>query len=199
MGSKEAGVALIVVGVFILLFALYLIFGLGGGAVRALVQGSTLLDEEVVVPAAGYRSWCYNLSGNVAVHVSLDVLSGGSRDVNFIVMSYDNYQLFTNGEAYYYYSEPSRFRVTSVDEDWVAPAGGVCFVLDNTFSLVTPKNVKIVITAKAQSETTLPQIKYVLQGLFALIGGAVLVITGAYVYRKKSKQTPPPPPPPPPT
>jgi hypothetical protein len=118
-----------------------------------------LIDETRVVPAGGYTSNCYIFHRDTTLYISVSVLQGGNRDINFWVMNRENLDSFASGRAFYYYTAPSRKQISEAHITWKPPTEKeICFVLDNTFSLLSSKTVKISITyeyeVKAQTTIT---------------------------------------------
>jgi hypothetical protein len=42
-----------------------------------------LIDETRVIPAGGYSARCYTLHSDTTLYISISVLQGGNRDINF--------------------------------------------------------------------------------------------------------------------
>jgi len=112
-----------------------------------------LIDETRVVSAGEYTSNCYIFHRDTTLYISVSVLQGGNRDINFWVMDRENLDSFTSGRAFYYYTAPSRKQISEAYITWKPPTEKeICFVLDNTFSLLSSKTVKISITYEYEVE-----------------------------------------------
>lgn len=53
--------------------------------------------------------------------ISVNVLSGGNRDVDFYVMDESGWRVFKAGGTFYYYTVPSRTCVTRFTVEWHPP------------------------------------------------------------------------------
>jgi hypothetical protein len=61
---------------------------------------------------------------------------------------------FASGKTFYYYVAPSRKQISEAYITWRPPTKKeICFVLDNTFSLLSSKTVKISITYEYEVKT----------------------------------------------
>ena len=156
------------------------------------------LEEEFVIPAGEAKCYCGSFpDGTLTIYIR--VLSGGNRDINFWVMEEDEWTHFARGETFYYYTQPSRKRITETTITWRPPSNKrICFVYDNTFSLITSKNVYTKITIEYQTYTVtrtyttkyVPEIKpytlsfLVVPGIILFIVGIGLIIGGMVSKRK---------------
>jgi len=147
---------------------------------------SVWLDETFTVPAGRAMAYCGSFSSGTTLTIYINVVSGGDRDINFWVMDEGEWERFRRGESYYYYTAPSRRRITTTSFTWTPPADQrICFVYDNTFSLITSKNVYTKIIAEyptytvVTSYTTTYEPEVVLHSLgFLAIPGIILIIIG---------------------
>jgi len=112
-----------------------------------------LEDTFVVAPdrATGY---CGSFPSGTTLTIYIKVTSGGNRDIDFWVMDEHDWTHFQRGESFYYYTAASRKRVTEATITWSPPSNQrICFVYDNTFSLITSKTVYSKITAEYETYT----------------------------------------------
>jgi len=100
------------------------------------------LDEAFTVPPGQASAYCGSFYDGTTLTISINVVSGGSRDINFWVMDETEWEHFKQGESFNYYTVPSWVRITTGSLTWTPPANQeICFVYDNTFSLITTKTV----------------------------------------------------------
>jgi len=155
----------------------------------------TIYEETFVVPPLSYYYYCTTFNRKVDLTIEVRVLQGGYRDINFWVMPESEFRVYKRGGEFRYYTIPSRQSVTDVTISWSPPVGEeICFVYDNTFSVVTSKTVysKIVATylgptitttyttvyerevkAKTLTELLLPGIVLLIVGIGIAVGGAL--------------------------
>jgi hypothetical protein len=203
-----AGVALLVAGV-VLLVASYVPIPYVEDAPRVetgvtatpslVVVKARLLDETFVVGAGNALARCFNepFPPGTTLHIAVEVLSGGDRRINFLVVDEQEWRVFKAGGPPYYYLVPSRRNATEVRVTWNPPSDRqLCFVFDNTFSTTASKTVHAEITASYEKYTYVtktytstvyePAIRYrtlgYLQtlGVVVLVAGAILAIASWY-------------------
>ena len=146
----------------------------------------TWLEEEFVLSAGYARRYCGSFPDGTTLDIYIHVLSGGNRDINFWVMDEDEWTRFINRESFYYYVSPSRSSVTETKITWSPPANKrICFVYDNTFSLVASKNVytKIDVTYNKYTTITTYTTRYVSEVRYRtmsslLMPGIIILIIG---------------------
>ena len=186
--TVAAGVALLVAGV-ILIIASY---------VPIPVVKVSLLNETFVLGAGEAHARCFSsFPPGTTLHIAVKVLSGGDRNINFLVMDEPEWRVFEAGDSPYHYAVPSRRSATEVRVTWNPPSDqGLCFVFDNTFSTKISKTVHAEITASYEGYTYVtktytstvyePAIRYRTLdyprtlGVVVLVAGAVLVIASWY-------------------
>jgi len=112
------------------------------------------LDEVSVVRAGEAVAYCGSFSPGTTLYITIEVLSGGDRDINFWVMDEPEWRVFKAGGSFQYYTTPSRQRVTEASITWSPPSNQrICFVLDNKFSIITSKTVYAKIVASYEKYT----------------------------------------------
>jgi hypothetical protein len=162
------------------------------------VVKKSLLNETFVVGAGKALARCYvSFPPGTTLHIAVKVLSGGDRNINFWVMDEPEWRVFEAGGSFYYYVTPSRRSVTEVRMTWNPPSNQqLCFVFDNTFSIITSKTVRAEITASYEGYTYVsktytstvyePAIRYralgylLAPGVVVLVAGATLLIISWY-------------------
>jgi hypothetical protein len=159
---------------------------------RLEVVNENWLDEKFVVEAGEATAYCGSFPPGTTLYIEINVLSGGNRDINFWVMNESEWRVFKAGGTFYYYTAPSRERITEASITWNPPSyQRICFVFDNEFSTITSKTVYAKIAASYETytyvtttyTTTLyePTTKY--QTLSYLLGpGLVMFAVGAGLY-----------------
>jgi hypothetical protein len=153
----------------------------------------SLLNETFVVGAGGALAHYGSFSPGTTLRIAVKVLSGGDRNINFWVMDESDWRAFKADGSFYYYVTPSRRSVTEVRMTWNPPSyRKLCFVFDNTFSIITSKTVRAEITASYEEYTYVtktytstvyePAIRYrtlgylLTPGVLVLVAGATLLI-----------------------
>jgi hypothetical protein len=156
------------------------------------VVNETWLDEMFTVKAGEANAYCGSFPSGTTLYIEIKVLSGGNRDINFWVMDKSEWRVFKAGGSFYYYTTPSRQRVTEVRITWDPPSNQeICFVFDNTFSIITSKTVYAKIVASYEKHTYVtktytttiyePTTKY--QTLsYLLAPGVVMLAVGAALF-----------------
>jgi len=162
------------------------------------------LNETFVVGAGEAHAHCGSFPSGTTLHIAVKVLSGGDRNINFWVMDEPDWRAFKADGSFYYYVTPSRRSVTEVRMTWNPPSyRKLCFVFDNTFSIITSKTVRAEITASYEKYTYVtktytstvyePAIRYrtlgylLAPGVLVLVAGATLLIASWYASpRQKS-------------
>jgi hypothetical protein len=163
------------------------------------VVKKSLLNETFVVGAGKALARCYEpFPPGATLHIAFEVLSGGDRNIDFLVMDEPEWRVFEAGGSPYTYSVPSRRNATEARVTWNPPSDKqLCFVFDNTFSTATSKTVHAEITASYKEYTHAtrthtytihePTIRYrtldhpQTLGLVMLVAGATLLIISWYV------------------
>lgn len=103
----------------------------------------TWLNETFVVQPGEAKAYCGSFSSEVKLIISVNVLRGGNRDIDFYVMDEPEWRVFSAGGSFYYYPTPSRTRITYFTVEWHPPADKkLCFVFSNKFSIITSKTVE---------------------------------------------------------
>lgn len=146
----------------------------------------TWLDEKFVLSPGVVKYYCGKFPSNTQLTIYVHVLSGGNRDINFWVVDEDEVTRLVNKETFYYYTAPSRHKVTEATITWKPPSNRkICFVYDNSFSVVTSKTVYTKIEASYETYTVITtyttvykqEVKpYTLS--FLTIPGIILLIVG---------------------
>jgi hypothetical protein len=162
------------------------------------VVKESLLNETFVVGAGEALAKCYeSFPPGITLHIAVKVLSGGDRNINFWVMDEPDWRAFKADGSFYYYVTPSRRSVTEVRMTWNPPSyRKLCFVFDNTFSIITSKTVRAEITASYEKYTYVtktytstvyePAIRYralgylLAPGVLVLVAGATLLVASWY-------------------
>jgi hypothetical protein len=159
---------------------------------RLVVVNETWLEETFVVQPGDANAYCGSFPSGTTLYITVKVLSGGNRDINFWVMDESEWRVFKAGGSFYYYTTPSRQRVTEASITWNPPSNErICFVFDNTFSIITSKTVyaKIVASREEYTYVTMtytttvykPTTKY--QTLsYLLAPGVVMLAVGAGLF-----------------
>jgi len=115
------------------------------------------LEETFTVSPGRAAAYCGSFPSGTTLTITIKVVSGGNRDINFWAMDEDEWDHFKLGESYHYYTVPSRNRVVDTSIVWTPPANQrICFVYDNTFSIITSKTVYTKITAEYPTYTLVP-------------------------------------------
>lgn len=123
-----------------------------------------ILNETFVLPPGHAKAYCFRFYRPLTLHILIEVLNGGNRDINFWVMNKADWSSFIHGEPFYYYVVPSRERITSATITWSPPINkDICFVYDNTFSVVSSKTIHTMIIAVYSAYTTYTTFKKVVQ------------------------------------
>jgi hypothetical protein len=163
-----AGVALLVAGVILIIASF----------VPIPVVEVSLLNETFVLGAGEALAHCFrSFPPGTTLHIAVEVLSGGDRKINFLVMDEPYWRVFEAGDSPYYYSVPSRRSATEVRVTWNPPSDKqLCFVFDNTFSTATSKTVRAEITAIRY--LTLGRL--LAPGVLVLVAGATLLVASWY-------------------
>ncbi len=102
-------------------------------------------NQELVIPAGSVQSFRWDaLQSQPNCHVSghIEVMEGGSKDVEVLVMAGDDYQNYANGhEARVYFQTDKKTAVTlNVNTGQVGP---LVVAISNAFSLLSEKKVSI--------------------------------------------------------
>jgi len=147
-GVMVAGAALLVIGIAVL--ALPLAAQLAAGAPGVGVEdssayatmGSAVIEEAITIAPGFAVAHCAKLPDGAVLAVHVHVLSGGG--VNVWVVDRGDWERFKRGEPFRYYTSPSRRGASESSILWAPPPGQeVCMVLDNTFSSLTPKSLRV--------------------------------------------------------
>ena len=160
------------------------------------------LNETFTVSALSRHQYYGSFTSGITLHITFQA----SGDVDFRAMDEVNYWKMAAGEAYEYYTTPSRSRVSSVNIDWNPPSGQrIYFVWDNSFSWFTAKSVSAYFyytwTALENQATTnytslLPSaVSYL--GVLLLLGGLGIVGYGFVSHLPTAMPAPTQPPQPP--
>jgi len=146
------------------------------------------LDETFTVPPGQASAYCGSFPSGTTLTIYINVVSGSNRDINFWVMDETEWEHFKRGESFNYYTVPSRVRITTTTTPitWTPPANQrICFVYDNTFSLITTKTVytKIIaiypaFTVTTSYTTTYKPVTVPYSLGFLAIPGIILIIIG---------------------
>jgi len=133
----------------------------------------TILENEqwYVLPGQ-YKSFPVSLSAGESMDVYLRLDWG---DINFYIMD-------QNGKKCV-----ERWRITGTSESWTAPSSGTYYiVLDNTFSLITPKRGYLTVRVVSPLTSLVREYPYGgLAGLIILIG-IIVLIYGLVTKREKA-------------
>lgn len=192
------GVVLTVAGVVILLLGVVKVPYTTSGLAEV-EKSDEWLDESFTVSALSRHYYYGTFSSGLTLHITFQV----SSDVDFRVMDEVNYWKMVAGQAYEYYSTPSRSRVTSVDIDWTPPSGQrIYFVWDNSFSWFTSKSVSAYFYytwTELENQTTTTNVPLLPTGLsyfgvLLLLGGLAIVGYGFISRLPSQPQLPQPPP-----
>jgi hypothetical protein len=193
----SVGVVLAIIGVVILLLGIVKVPYTSSDLVEV-EKSHDWLNESFTVSALSRHNYYGTFSSGVTLHITFH-----SGDIDFRVMDEVNYWKMVAGQAYEYYTTPSRSRVTSVNIQWTPPSGQrVYFVWDNTFSWFTSKSVSAYFYytwTELENQTTTTNIPLLPTwlsyfGVLLLLGG--LAIVGYGFVSKLPAQTQPPQPPP---
>jgi len=118
------------------------------------VVNESWLEETFVVKPGAANAYCGSFPSGTILYITIKVLSGGNRDINFWVMDESEWRVFKAGGTFYYYTTPSRQRVTEMSIEWNPPSNKkICFVFDNEFSIITSKTVYAKIVASYKKYT----------------------------------------------
>ncbi|MFL5483643.1 MAG: hypothetical protein ACJ8AK_15780 [Gemmatimonadaceae bacterium] len=103
------------------------------------------LDTEMVIPAGFVQSFRWEATSaqpscQVTGHV--EVIAGGSKDVNVLVMPADDYQSYVNAHEAKVYFESGKKTAVTLNVTTGQP-GALVLVLSNAFSVVSGKTVKL--------------------------------------------------------
>lgn len=121
---------------------------------RLIRVNETWLEETFVVKPDDANAYCGSFASGTTLYIYIKVLSGGNRDINFWVMDESEWRVFEAGGSFYYYTVPSRRRITEATITWNPPSNQkICFVFDNTFSIITSKTVYAKIIASYEKYT----------------------------------------------
>jgi hypothetical protein len=88
------------------------------------VVNETWSNEMFVVKAGEANAYCGSFPSGTTLYIEIKVLSGGNRDINFWVMDESEWRVFKAGGSFYYYTTPSRQRVTEMRITWNPPLIG---------------------------------------------------------------------------
>jgi hypothetical protein len=165
--TVAAGVAFLVAGVILVIASF----------VPIPVVEVSLLDETFELGAGDALANCFSsFPPGTTLHITVEVLSGGDRKINFLVMDEPEWRVFEAGGSPHHYAVPSRRSATEVRVTWNPPSDRrLCFVFDNTSSTAS-KTVRAEIT----------MIRYLTlgrlleAGVLALVAGAILLIASWY-------------------
>ena len=143
-------------------------------------KSSTIISESFVVPPSKTTHTTYLNAGDL-LNIQVTVTSGGNRDIDFSVND--------GATTYLSYS-----RVTTVNKNWTVPiSSNYNFVYDNSFSLITSKDVTVQVT-KHWTETAYRDVTRNYQLLpfeFAYLGVVLaLVGIGLTIYGVVKRDTP---------
>lgn len=109
---------------------------------RLVRVNETWLEEKFVVKPDDANAYCGSFPSGTTLYIYIEVLSGSNRDINFWVMDESEWRVFEADGSFYYYTTPSRRRITEASITWNPPSNQkICFVFDNTFSIITSKTV----------------------------------------------------------
>jgi len=121
---------------------------------RWVVVNETWLEETFAVKPGTAKAYCGSFPSGTTLYITINVLSGGNRDINFWVMDDSEWRVFEAGGSFYYYTTPSRRRITEASITWNPPSNKrICFVFDNEFSIITSKTVYAKIVASYEKYT----------------------------------------------
>jgi hypothetical protein len=200
---KSVGLGLIVTGVILLVASL---IPVPHTYTRPKVETYTLystppvrgvlINETRTVPAGGYTAICNTFYGeDTTLHITISVLWGGNRDINFWVMDREELSNFASGRAFFYYTKPSRERISKAYITWKPPTGKeICFVLDNTFSSFSSKTVAISIIYEYTAETititrTVTETEFLYPYSFFTVPAIAIIAVGAGLAVAGKRQT----------
>lgn len=144
-------------------------------------------SEDVFYKTISVPPGHYTQSGTLIegrrIHIDFEVTSGGNLDINFFVADEVNYYKWKSGETASVYL--SRSRITSLETDWMVPyTDKWYFVYDNSFSLITSKEVSTHIsehwvTAEYQDVTEnrplIPSAFSYMGILLAIVGSGIII------------------------
>jgi hypothetical protein len=166
--TAAAGAAFLVAGVILII----------ASSVPIPVVEVSLLDEAFVLGAGQARAHCFrSFPPGTTLNIAVEVLSGGDRKINFLVMDEPEWRVFEAGDSPHTYAVPSRRSATEVRVTWYPPSDRrLCFVFDNTFSTTASKTVRAEITMIRY--LTLDRL--LAAGVLALVAGATLLIASWY-------------------
>jgi len=154
---------------------LILFIGVAVSTVLYMQSSMVWLDETFTVPPGSAQARCGSFPSETTLTIYINVVSGGDRDINFWAMDETDWYGFKMDKSFYYYTAPSRQRITTGSLTWTPPANKrICFVYDNTFSLITSKTVYSKITVEQGSVKALA----ILTTLLSISIGIGLIAAG---------------------
>lgn len=183
----------VITGIILLIIGVYL-FSIGNLQIPTTTtelvnvpKSMVWLDESFVVPPLSHQVFCGIFSQPLGskLRITFTVTGGGNRDIDFIVLDEEEYWKMRASSTYSYYPEVSRWRVTSIDVEWHPPAfKKICFVWDNSFSLITSKSISTRFyytwieqeVKEKMSYETHPEISSL--GILILILGLIAIVYG---------------------
>lgn len=155
-----------------------------------------LFNKTISVPPGHYTQSATLVEGR-RIHIDFEVTSGGNLDINFFVADEVNYYKWKSGETASVYL--SNDRITSLETDWIVPyTDKWYFVYDNSFSLITSKEVSTYIsehwvTAEYQdvteNHTLLPSTFSYVGILLAIVGSGIIIAGIALPLKPTEKLT----------
>lgn len=191
------GVVLAIIGIVILLLGVVKV-PYTSTNLAEVEKSDVWLNETFTVSALSRHQYYGSFTSGITLHITFQT----SGDVDFRAMDEVNYWKMAAGEAYEYYTTPSRSRVSSVNLDWNPPSGQrIYFVWDNSFSWFTSKSVSAYFYytwTELENQTTTNDVPLLPTGLsylgvLLLLGGVAMVGYG-FVTRLPTPTPPPPPP-----
>jgi hypothetical protein len=116
---------------------------IGGVSVPTLFRLAS--DGELLVPPRSYQRYQWDAPLDKPLcHISghIEVIAGGSKDVEVVVMRGDDFQNYVNGHAAKQYFQVQRTSAVTLDVT-IAQAGPFVLAISNAFSVVSEKKVRV--------------------------------------------------------
>ncbi len=106
-----------------------------------------LINDQINISAGSYRYYPLTLQAGAKLSFRVTVLQGGNRDINAWLLDLENFTRFSNEQTFNYYSNSSGGVRYDGTFEFIAPENNIYhLILENKFSVITDKTVKIYAT-----------------------------------------------------
>jgi hypothetical protein len=102
-------------------------------------------NRELTIPAGSYQSFRWDAppnQPNCRISGHIEVIDGGSRDVEVVVLAGDDFQNYVNGHDFKQYFQVQRTSAVTLDVN-TGQAGPLVLAISNAFSVLSEKKVNL--------------------------------------------------------